>query len=70
MVVAQPKLNVKCGGYAGIITSKTGKTHQEVEDVAVLRAMPGMVTLAPADGWNCDRDGAKMETTPVPSTSG
>src|SRR5438034_7685495 len=51
MVVAQPKLNVKLGaGYAGIMTSKTGKTHQEVGDVAVMRAMPNMTIIAPADG--------------------
>ncbi len=50
VVVAQPHLNVKlCGAYSGILTSKTGKTHQSVEDIAVFRAMPGMVTLAPAD---------------------
>lgn len=50
IVVAQPGLNVKlCGGYTGILTGKTGKTHQSVEDIAVFRAMPGMVTLAPAD---------------------
>lgn len=51
MVVAQPNLNVKLGaGYAGIMTSKTGKTHQEVEDVAVMRALPHMKVIAPADG--------------------
>ena len=51
MVVAQPRLNVKLGaGYAGIMTSKTGKTHQEVGDVAVMRALPNMTIIAPADG--------------------
>jgi transketolase len=51
VVVAQPHLNVKlCGSYSGILTGKTGKTHQSVEDIAVFRAMPGVVTLAPADG--------------------
>jgi transketolase len=51
VVVAQPGLNVKlCGGYTGILTGKTGKTHQSIEDIAVFRAMPGMTTLAPADG--------------------
>jgi transketolase len=51
MTVAQPNLNVKLGaGYAGIMTSKTGKTHQEVEDVAVMRALPNMKVIAPADG--------------------
>src|SRR5215212_8084517 len=50
VVVAQPHLNVKlCGSYSGILTGKTGKTHQSVEDLAVFRAMPGMVTIAPAD---------------------
>jgi len=50
VVVAQPHLNVKlCGSYSGILTGKTGKTHQSVEDIAVFRAMPGVVTIAPAD---------------------
>src|SRR3954468_14811458 len=35
VVVAQPGLNVKItGGYSGILTGKTGKTHQSVEDIA------------------------------------
>ena len=51
VVVAQPHLNVKlCGSYSGILTGKTGKTHQSVEDIAVFRAMPGVTTIAPADG--------------------
>ena len=50
VVIAQPSLNVKlCGAYSGILTSKTGKTHQSVEDLAVFRAMPHVVTIAPAD---------------------
>jgi len=50
VVIAQPALNVKmCGAYSGILTSKTGKTHQSVEDLAVFRAMPHVVTIAPAD---------------------
>lgn len=50
VVVAQPGLNVKmCGSYSGILTGKTGKTHQAVDDIAVFRAMPGVVTIVPAD---------------------
>ncbi|MGI9253410.1 MAG: transketolase family protein, partial [Thermomicrobiales bacterium] len=50
VVIAQPHLNVKmCGAYSGILTSKTGKTHQSVEDLAIFRAMPGVVTIVPAD---------------------
>ena len=51
MVVAQPSLNVKIGSaYTGLLTGLTGKTHQEVSDIAVMRAMPNMTVLAPADG--------------------
>ena len=50
IVSAQPGLNVKmCGAYSGLLTSKTGKTHQSIEDLAVFRAMPNVVTIAPAD---------------------
>jgi transketolase len=50
VVVAQPHLNVKlCGSYSGILTGKTGKTHQSVEDIAIFRAMPGVTTIVPAD---------------------
>jgi transketolase len=51
MVVAQTDANVKfAAGYSGLFTNRTGKTHQEVEDIAIMRAMPGMVVLCPADG--------------------
>jgi transketolase len=50
IVVAQPNLPVKlCGAYSGLLTGKTGKTHQEVADIAVMRAMPNMTVLSPAD---------------------
>lgn len=54
VTVAQPKLTVKLGGaYSGILTAKTGKTHIDVEDIAIMRAMPNMVVVAPADGVEC-----------------
>ena len=50
LVIAQPGLNVKmAGSYSGILTGKTGKTHQSIEDISVFRAMPHVVTIAPAD---------------------
>lgn len=50
LVISQPGLNVKmAGSYSGILTGKTGKTHQSIEDIAVFRAMPHVITLAPAD---------------------
>lgn len=50
VVVAQPRLNVKlAGGYSGLLTGSTGKTHQSVDDLAIFRAMPNMVVIAPVD---------------------
>ena len=41
VVVAQPHFNVKfAGGYSGILTGSTGKTHQSVDDLAIFRSMP------------------------------
>lgn len=51
ITIAQPRTNVKfTGAYSGLLTGKTGKTHQAVEDIAVFRAMPNMVTIVPVDG--------------------
>lgn len=67
IVVAQPHLNVKmCGAYSGILTGKTGKTHQSVEDIAIFRAMPDVVTLAPADAVELRSAMRAMMETPGP----
>lgn len=48
--VAYPELNVKiAGSHAGISTGEDGATHQCLEDVALMRTLPGMVVLNPAD---------------------
>jgi transketolase len=50
VTIAQPHLGVKiAAGYSGILTGSTGKTHQMVDDLAIMRAVPGMTVLAPAD---------------------
>ena len=50
MLVAQTHANVKIGAaYAGVLTGLTGKTHHDVQDIAIMRAMPDMTVLAPAD---------------------
>jgi transketolase len=50
VLIAQPSLNVKIvGGYAGLLTGKTGKTHQMFNDVAIMRTLAGITVLAPAD---------------------
>jgi transketolase len=38
------------GGYAGLSDSFDGASHQSVTDIAILRAMPNMRVLVPADG--------------------
>ena len=54
LLVAQPGANVKLGAaYAGLLTGLTGKTHQDVQDLAIMRAMPGMIVLAPGDEIEC-----------------
>lgn len=48
--VAYPKLNVKIGAtHAGITIGEDGGTHQSIEDIALMRAIPNMVVLSPAD---------------------
>lgn len=50
VLVAQPHLNVKIvGGYSGLLTGFTGKTHQATDDLSVMRSIPGMVVIAPGD---------------------
>ena len=47
-------LNVKvCGSSAGLSDYGDGSTHQSVEDMALMRAIPGMVVLSPADATEC-----------------
>ena len=49
--IALPKSNVKiCGSSAGITQGPDGATHQSVIDVALMRALPNMTVLVPADG--------------------
>src|ERR1700704_1678076 len=37
------------GSHAGLYTGADGATHQMLEDIAIMRAMPNMVVLAPGD---------------------
>jgi len=48
--VTYPKLNVKIvSGLSGLTGSIEGVTHQSVEDLAIMRSIPNMMVLAPAD---------------------
>ncbi|NLI91072.1 MAG: transketolase family protein [Peptococcaceae bacterium] len=48
--VAYPKLNVKVAAtHAGISVGEDGASHQAIEDIAVMRSLPNMTVLVPAD---------------------
>jgi transketolase len=50
MLVAQSHANVKiAGSYSGLLIGAVGKTHLDIEDLAIMRAMPDLTVLAPAD---------------------
>ena len=48
--IAYPHLNVKIGAtHAGISVGEDGASHQCLEDLALMRELPGMVVMNPAD---------------------
>ena len=48
--IGYPHLNVKIGAtHAGISVGEDGATHQCLEDMGIMRTIPGMVILNPAD---------------------
>ena len=49
--VCYPNLNVKIvASHAGITVGEDGGSHQSVEDIAVMRVLPNMTVIVPADG--------------------
>lgn len=54
--VCYPKLNVKFGfTHAGITLGEDGGSHQAIEDIALMRALPGMTVLVPCDANETER---------------
>jgi transketolase len=49
MAVAYPALNVKIVGFMPGLSSPGGPSHQAIEDVALMRALPNMTVIDPAD---------------------
>jgi len=48
--IAYPKLNVKIGAtHAGISVGADGGSHQAIEDMALMRALPNMTVICPSD---------------------
>ncbi|MBR3404461.1 MAG: transketolase family protein [Firmicutes bacterium] len=48
--IGYPHLNVKiCASHAGVSVGEDGATHQCLEDIALMRTIPGMVVMCPSD---------------------
>ncbi|HLA51205.1 MAG TPA: transketolase family protein [Thermodesulfobacteriota bacterium] len=49
--IAYPKLNVKIvASHGGITVGEDGASHQAIEDIAIMRAIPNMTVIVPCDG--------------------
>ena len=49
--IAYPKFNVKiCCSHAGVSVGEDGGSHQCLEDIGLMRMIPGMTVIVPADG--------------------
>ncbi len=52
LAVAYPKLNVKIvATHCGISVGEDGASHQALEDMAIMRALPNMTVISPADAY-------------------
>jgi len=50
--IAYPKLNVKIAcSHGGVTPANDGASHQAIEDMGVLRTIPNMTVIMPADYW-------------------
>jgi len=49
--ICVPELNVKiCATHAGLTVGEDGKSHQMLEDITLMRVLPHMTVIVPADG--------------------
>lgn len=64
--LAYPGLNVKViGTHAGVTVGKDGATHQCIEDLAVMRSIPGMLVASP-----CDANETRLMTMAIAAYEG
>lgn len=65
--VVMNKLNVKfSGAHAGITVGPDGATHQSLEDIALMRVLPGLVVLNPCDSNEAAKCARAAAKTPGP----
>lgn len=49
--ICYPNLNVKvCATHAGLTVGEDGASHQAIEDISLMRSLPNMTVINPADG--------------------
>lgn len=66
MAVAYPALNVKIVGFMPGLSSPGGPSHQAIDDVALMRALPNMAVVEPADALEVRQAVAAISDRPGP----
>ncbi len=66
MSVAYPNLNVKIVGFMPGLSSPGGPSHQAIEDVALMRALPNCTVIEPADAVETKQAVAAIAARPGP----
>ena len=68
--IGYPHLNVKIAAtHAGLSVGEDGASHQCCEDIALMRSIPGMVVLSPADDVEARAAGGEGGGRPPPPSS-
>ena len=55
------------GGHAGLTTGPDGATHQALEDIAMVRSLPGMTIVVPCDMWQAKKATEALSQLEKPS---
>ncbi len=66
MSIAYPALNVKIIGFMPGLSSPGGPSHQAIDDVALMRALPNMTVVEPADAVEVRQAVAAIADCPRP----
>ena len=66
MSVAYPALDVKIVGFMPGLSSPGGPSHQAIDDVALMRALPNMTVVEPADALEVEQAVAAVAARPGP----
>ena len=54
--IAYPRFNVKiCCSHAGVSVGEDGGSHQAIEDIGLMRLIPGMTVIVPADANEAEK---------------